>query len=61
MKIAIYEKELNEQKAELEYMQEQIRPHFFFKLSESDSRDCGCTGGGEDHVYHTGSLRIYPV
>ncbi|MDM8248054.1 histidine kinase [Lacrimispora saccharolytica] len=29
LKIAIYEKELNEQKAELEYMQEQIRPHFF--------------------------------
>lgn len=28
LKIAIYEKELNEQKAELEYMQEQIRPHF---------------------------------
>lgn len=29
LKIAIYEKELNEQRAELEYMQEQIRPHFF--------------------------------
>lgn len=29
LKIAIYEKELNEKKAELEYMQEQIRPHFF--------------------------------
>ena len=29
LKIAIYEKELNEQKAELEFMQEQIRPHFF--------------------------------
>lgn len=29
LKIVIYEKELNEQKAELEYMQEQIRPHFF--------------------------------
>lgn len=28
LKIAIYEKELNEQRAELEYMQEQIRPHF---------------------------------
>lgn len=29
LKIAIYEKELNEQRAELEYAQEQIRPHFF--------------------------------
>ena len=29
LKIAIYEKELSEKKAELEYMQEQIRPHFF--------------------------------
>lgn len=29
LKIAIYEKELNEQKAELEYVQEQIKPHFF--------------------------------
>lgn len=28
LKIAIYEKELKEQKAELEYVQEQIRPHF---------------------------------
>ncbi len=28
LKIAIYEKELNEQRTELEYMQEQIRPHF---------------------------------
>lgn len=29
LKIAIYEKELQEKRAELEYMQEQIRPHFF--------------------------------
>lgn len=29
LKIAIYEKELAEQKAELEYTQEQIKPHFF--------------------------------
>lgn len=29
LKIAIYEKELEEQRAELEYMQEQIRPHFY--------------------------------
>lgn len=29
LKIAIYEKELNEQRAELEYAQEQIRPHFY--------------------------------
>lgn len=28
LKIAIYEKELAEQKAELEYTQEQIKPHF---------------------------------
>lgn len=28
LKIAIYEKELQEQKAELEYVQEQLRPHF---------------------------------
>lgn len=28
LKIAIYEKELEEQKAELEYVQEQLRPHF---------------------------------
>lgn len=28
LKIVIYEKELNEKKTELEYMQEQIRPHF---------------------------------
>lgn len=28
LKIAIYEKELSEKKAELEYLQEQIRPHF---------------------------------
>lgn len=29
LKIAIYEKELAEQRAELEYTQEQIKPHFF--------------------------------
>lgn len=29
LKITIYEKELQEKRAELEYMQEQIRPHFF--------------------------------
>lgn len=29
LKISIYEKELKEKEAELEYMQEQIRPHFF--------------------------------
>ncbi len=29
LKIAIYEKELMKQKAELEYMQEQIKPHFY--------------------------------
>ena len=28
LKIAIYEKELKEQRAELEYVQEQVRPHF---------------------------------
>ncbi|MGN1142553.1 MAG: sensor histidine kinase, partial [Oliverpabstia sp.] len=29
LKIEIYEKELEKQKAELEYVQEQLRPHFF--------------------------------
>ncbi|MDY2938521.1 MAG: histidine kinase [Fusicatenibacter sp.] len=29
LKISIYEKELDEQRAELEYTQEQIKPHFF--------------------------------
>ena len=40
LKIAIYEKELAEQKAELEYTQEQIKPHFFSELPESDSWHC---------------------
>ena len=34
LKIAIYEKELAEQKAELEYTQEQIKPHFFLNCRE---------------------------
>ena len=29
LKITIYEKELNEKQIELEFAQEQIRPHFF--------------------------------
>ena len=40
LKITIYEKELNEKQIELEFAQEQIRPHFFPKLYKPDTWNC---------------------
>ncbi|HIX29553.1 MAG TPA: histidine kinase [Candidatus Blautia stercoravium] len=58
LKIAIYEKELNEKKAELEYMQEQIRPHFFLNCL-SLIHGMADKSGEKDIVYITKVLSEY--
>lgn len=58
LKIAIYEKELSEKKAELEYMQEQIRPHFFLNCL-SLIHGMADKSGEKDIVYITKVLSEY--
>lgn len=58
LKIAIYEQELEEKKAELEYMQEQARPHFFLNCI-SLIHGIADANGQEDITHITEVLSTY--
>ncbi|MGN0251243.1 MAG: sensor histidine kinase [Oliverpabstia sp.] len=58
LKIEIYEKELEKQKAELEYVQEQLRPHFFLNCL-SLIHGIADTRGEQDVIHITEILSNY--
>lgn len=58
LRIALYEKELMEKKTQLEYVQEQIRPHFYLNCL-SIIQGMAEMSHAEDIVYITGMLSDY--